>query len=194
MQRKLIFISSGILFILISAALVIIGSLERENMLIILLGMAVPFLFTGFWNIYNVFYEKKINFSGEYFTWRRGDTSFGFGAFYNKKIIVPVFIIMFGTAALAIVNAFLASSKQSEDIATAVVPLSFVYGLALTIYFLVKINRETSPVRSGDLTERKRGTTTEDIGFKVGFIFASIATFGLFALGWWLYKSLKNSN
>jgi len=211
LHRALIFISSGILFICVSAVLVIIGSGERDDMMIMLFGMAIPFLFVGFWNIYSVIYEKKLvsaesprpditsgqgdsagTSSNEYFTWNSGTGAFGAGAFYNKKIIVPVFIIMFGTVTFAIVNAFLASSKPTEDIAIAVVPVSFVYGLVFTLYFLVKINKEVNTVKSGE-EPSSSGTTTEDTGFKVAFFFASVATFGLFALGWWLYKKLKPS-
>ncbi|HJY65023.1 MAG TPA: hypothetical protein VJ455_12775 [Ignavibacteria bacterium] len=162
-------------------------------MMINLFGMSIPFLFTGFWNVYNVFYEKKVNYSTEYFSWRKS-TSLGIGAFYNPKIIVPVFIIMFGTTALAIAIAFLSSSKSTEDISIAVLPVSFAYGLVLTIYFLVKINRETKALISGDLTTHNPGNTTEDIGVKIAFFFASVATLGLFAIGWWIYKKLKHSD
>jgi len=191
MQRKLIFISSGILFIYIAAALVIIGSGEKDNIFIIISGMAIPFLFVGFWNIYNVFYEKKINYGDEYYTFKSGISSFGAGAFYNKKIIVPVFIIMFGTVSLAIVNAFLASSRSTEDIAIGVLGFSFLYALVLTIYFLKKINSELkTPINENSHTNN----SVDDIGFKAAFFFATIATGGLFALGWWLYKKIKNKD
>lgn len=185
-MRRFLFISSGILFICISAALVIAGAGEKDNILIILCGMAIPFLFIGFWNIYNVIYESKLNYGDEYFTYRSGLTSFGIGAFYNKKIIVPVFIILFTTVSLAIVNAFLASSKSTEDIAIAVLIFSFVFALSCTIYFLVKINKEQKqPVSSK--------SDVDDIGFKVAFFFATVATLGLFALGWMIYKKIKNN-
>jgi len=98
---------------------------------------------------------------------------------------------MFGTVSLAIVNAFLASSRSTEDIAIGVLGFSFLYALVLTIYFLKKINSELkTPINENSHTNN----SVDDIGFKAAFFFATIATGGLFALGWWLYKKIKNKD
>lgn len=187
-MRKLIFISSGILFVCVAAVLVIIGAGEKDNIMIIMSGMAIPFLFVGFWNIYSVFYEKRFvsaETSDDYFTYRAGLTTYGVGAFYNKKIIVPVFIILFGTVVCAIGNSFLVSSRSTEDIGIAVLIFSFLYALVLTIYFLKQLNKEIKE------SDGQTQSNIDDIGFKVAFFFATVATLGLFALGWWIYKKLK---
>ncbi len=139
MQRNIIFFSSGVLFILIAGGLVAIGADQSDAFMMILIAMAIPFLFIGYWNIYNVFYEKKTGYSNEYFT-SRSLTSASAGAFYNRKVIVPVFLIMFGTVAMAIGSAFLAMGKN-EEIAIALIAFSFVYALTLTIIFMVRLKK-----------------------------------------------------
>jgi hypothetical protein len=138
-QRNLIFFSSGVLFILIAGSLVAVGAGQNDTFMLITIAMAIPFLFIGYWNIYNVFYERRTGYSNEYFT-SRTIASASVGAFYNKKIIVPVFLIMFGTAAFAIGSAFLAMNKN-EEIAIALVAFSFTYALTLTIVFMLRLKK-----------------------------------------------------
>lgn len=185
MQRKIIFITSGILFVLISAGLIVIGTETDYKFGIVLYGMAVPFLLVGFWNLFSVVYERKYAMSNDYYTFKRsGDLSFGVGAFYNKDIVVPVFLILFGCAALAIATGFLVNS--ADEVALALVGVSIVYGLTVTIIFLVKLNRKTAgPIESD---EKK---TDDEFAFRIAFFFASLATLGLFALGYYLYKKIR---
>lgn len=143
MQRNIIFFSSGVLFILISGGLVAVGADQSDAFMMITIGMAIPFLFIGYWNIYNVFYEKRTDYSNEYFT-SRSISSASAGAFYNRKIIVPVFSIMFGTVAMAISSAFLAMNKN-EEVAIAVIAISFVYALTLTIIFMKRLRKIEQP-------------------------------------------------
>jgi hypothetical protein len=183
--RKFIFLSSGILFLAIAALLVLIGSWERDNMLIMLSAAAVPFLFTAYWNFYSVYYEGRINTASGHFSYK-GIGTVGFGAFYNKVIAVPFFLVLFGSVALAITAAFLASNRSTEDVSFAVLALSFLYSLTLSIYFTIKIGRG---IRSGDTA--KVENTSDDAGFKIAFFFASVATLGLFPLVYFIIKAVR---
>ena len=129
------------MFILIAAGLVIIGADQKDKIMLIMVAMAIPFLFIGIWNIYGMLYEKRTGYTNEYFTYKSTGT-IGTGAFYSKKIILPVFLIMFGTNSCAIGSAFLAMN-HSEEIAIALVAFSFVYALTLTIIFMLRLSRET---------------------------------------------------
>ncbi len=185
MQRKIIFITSGILFVLISAVLIFIGMETDFKFGIVLYGMTVPFLLVGFWNLYSVVYERKYAQSSDYFTFKRsGELSFGVGAFYNKDIVVPVFLILFGCAAMAIVSGFLVNS--ADEVALALVCISFVYGLTVTIIFLVKLNRKTV----GTIVSNEK-ISSDEFAFRIAFFFASLATLGLFTLGYYLYKKFR---
>ena len=184
-MRKFVFISSGILFLLIAAGLVIIGSGEKDNMPIILSAAAVPFLFTAYWNFYSVYYEGRINSSEGHFTYK-GIGTVGVGAFYNKVIAVPFFLVLFGSVALAIAAAFVASNRSTENVSFAVLALSFLNSLTLSIYFTIKIGRG---IRSGDMA--KVENTSDDAGFKIAFFFASVATLGLFPLVYFIIKAIK---
>ncbi|MBZ0201714.1 MAG: hypothetical protein K8I03_01720 [Ignavibacteria bacterium] len=141
-MRNFIFISSGILFILIAAGLVITGSGEKGQFLIIIYAMAIPFLYTGVWNLLQVYYESRSDSSNsEYFTYSsRGQ--YGIGAFYSKLVVVPVFTIMFGTVSLAIGAALLASNRSTEDISIALAAFSFVFALTITVIFIRRINKK----------------------------------------------------
>lgn len=184
-MRKFVFISSGILFLLIAAGLVIIGSGEKDNMPIILSAAAVPFLFTAYWNFYSVYYEGRINSSEGHFTYK-GIGTVGVGAFYNKVIAVPFFLVLFGSVALAIAAAFVASNRSMEDISIAVLGISFLYSLTLSIYFTIKIGRG---IKSGDTA--KVESSADVTGFKIAFFFASVATLGLFLLVYFIVKTIR---
>lgn len=181
-MRKFIFISSGILFLLVAAGLVIIGSGDSDNMLIMLSGAAVPFLFSAYWNLYSVYFEGKTNSSGEYFTYKGTGTA-GIGAFYNKVIVVPFFLILLGSIAFAIITAILASSRATEDISVAILCASVLYSLLLTIYFTFKIGREFKNVENV-----QKESSADELGFKIAFFFASIATLGVFPLVYFMIK------
>lgn len=147
-MRNFIFISSGILFILISAGLVIIGSGEKDQFLIIISAMAIPFLFVGIWNLLQVFYESKAGVNrNEYFTYSSVSGA-GMGAFYSKIVIVPVFVIMFGTVSIAILTGFLASNRSTEDISIIAVAVSFIFAVVITVVFVIRINRNLRESRN----------------------------------------------
>lgn len=186
-MRKFIFISSGLIFALIAAALVIIGSGEKDNMLIILAAAAVPLLFVSYWNFYSVYYENRINPEDGYFTYKSSGSA-GIGLFYNKLIAVPVFLVLFGSAAFAIAASFLAADRATEVAALILLCISFLYSLIVTIYFTVRIKRglissEASDSKSND----------DEIGYKIAFFFASVATLGLFPLIYFLFRSIRKT-
>ena len=184
-MRKFIFLSSGILFLAIAVFLVLIGSGEKDNMLIMLSAAAVPFLFTAYWNFYSVYYEGRINTSEGYFTYK-GNGNAGVGAFFNKVIALPFFLVLFGSVALAIASAFLASNRSTEDIAIAAAGAGFLYSLIITIYFTVKIGKGIKGDESA-LLER----SANDTGSRIAFFFASVATLGLFPLVFYVVKSIR---
>ena len=126
---------------MIAAGLVIIGSGEKDQFLIIISAMAIPFLFTGVWNLLQVYFESRsAGSNSEFFTYS-SIGQYGIGAFYSKLVVVPVFTIMFGTVSLAIGAALLASNRSSEDISIALAAFSFVFALTITVIFIRRINR-----------------------------------------------------
>lgn len=139
-MRKFLFISSGILFIAISIALIIIAVSEGDEFLIIMSSVAVPFLFIGYWNLYSIIYEGRKNYPNEYFTIKSAANASA-GVFYHKDISMPIFLILFMTAGLAIVSAFLALNKATEDIAIGLPLLSFMVSLLITIKYQIKLSR-----------------------------------------------------
>lgn len=133
-MRKFLLSSSSILFLLISAFLITIGVQSGDTFLIITAAMAVPFLFISYWNLFSIYYEKKISYPGEHFT-VKSVTARSIGLFYHKDIAVPVFFILFVSAALAITSAFLALNKGTEEIAALLPVLSFFICLFLTLRY-----------------------------------------------------------
>ncbi len=188
-MRNLIFVSSGILFIGAAVSLAVIGAGESDSMFLILLSMAMPFFFTGYWNLYQFFYERSAGSSGEYFSYK-STSGFGIGAFYNEAVIVPVFLIMFGQIVLAIGSAFLAG--EAEDAALVLTCISFIYGVILTIYFSIKISKQKKET-DGEISANEE-LTTDKIAIKVAFFFASVATLGLFPLVYFIVKGAKRSS
>ncbi len=182
-MRKFILISSGILFILAAAGSIIIGAGEKNRIFIILSGMSIPFLFTAYWNIYTVWYENKTGANDEYFTFKEPSGA-GIGVFYNKVTVIPFFLILFGSAVLAIITAFLGMNSSTEDISIAVLCMSFVYSLSLTLYFTFRIGRGLN----GN-AEVSHEISADELGFKIAYFFASIATLGLFPLVHRIVKS-----
>ena len=183
-MRKIILTVSAFLFLFIAAALVIIGSGERDSTFIILCSAAVPFLFTSYWNFYSVFYEKRINYGNEYFI-SNTENSASVGVFYHKTISLPIFLILFGSVSLAIAAGLTAAAGNNEDIAAGLLALSFLYSFSITLFFSIKIkNRIKSDETSPQVSD---GET----GFKIAFFFASIATLGLFPLVYFIIRLMK---
>lgn len=186
-RRKLMFISIGVLFIAIATALSILSIYEKEVMAINLLSISIPLLFTGLWNVIAGFGEKEgSDTNGDEVYESKSLTSSRITAYYNPRYAAPVVTIMFCSIALAIVTAFLSASKDTVDFSYAGLGVNFVVSLTLTIYFLrkLKINKQLS---AGEAREAENET-----GFKIAFFFASLATLGLFAIGYYIYKKINN--
>ena len=186
-MRSLLLVSSGILFLIIAAVLIIIGSDESTAMLIVLTGASIPFVFVAYWNFYSVYFEKRSKTSQTHFTFK-APGFYGIGALYNRAITVPFFLVLFGSVSCAIVTAFLAANRSTEDIGIGVLILSFLYSTVLTIVFTKRIGK--SVVSPDEVAEQK----DNDFGVKLAFFFASVATLGLFPLVYFLYKSLSKKN
>lgn len=186
-MRTFLFVSSGILFLIIAAALIITGSGESDSILIILSAASIPFIFTAYWNFYSVHFEKKLNKSDGYFTAKAAGYA-GIGAFYDKAVAVPVFLVLFGSTASAIIIAFLAADRSTDDISMGVLACSFLYAAVITIVFTVRLNRSAA---GSDETTAKQDN---DISVKIAFIFASIATLGVLPLVYYLYKYVGGKN
>lgn len=184
-MRKFILLSSGLLFIIVAAGLVLIGSGEGNSMFIIMSSAAVPFLFTGYWNVFSVYFESKANLSGEYFTFKENGKA-GIGVFYNKVIAVPFFLVLFGSACLAIITSFFALSPSTEDAAVTSAGAGSLYSLIITIYYTKKICRGAK-----DPNTHQAENPAGDNGLKIALFFAGIATLGLLPLVYYVYKSIK---
>jgi len=183
--RKFLFLSTGVLFLAAAAALIIIGTEEKDNIMLILFSMSVPLIFTAYWNLFTVYYEAKTLTANEYFTYRSVSGA-GIGAFYNRQTVIPMFLSLFTSSVLAIINS-LVSNTKSEEIAVILLSLSFSACLVIAIVYTVKLNKSVNS--EGD--NENKSSNKDDAGFKIAFFFASIATLGLFPLGYYIYKALK---
>ncbi len=195
MQRKIILISSAALFLLIGAGLIIIGSGEKDSMMISLFSASIPFIFISYWNFFTYRFEKIIGSDGQYFTYGNSMQG-GIGVTYNKTTVVPFFLILFISVSLAIITFFLAANRSTDDIAIGTLILSFVSSLIITIYFTVRIGKA---MRTGKQSENAESivdarNVNDDIGFKIAFFFASVATLGLFPLVYFIVKKIRNNN
>jgi len=173
------------LFLLIAGGLIFIGSGESDSMLVMLSAAAVPFIFTAFWNFYSVYYERRVKSTDGFYTYK-GTGNAGIGVFYNKVVSVPFFLILFGSAAMAIAASFLVSNRSTSDLAIVVLALSFLYSLAVTLYFIITIGKS---FKSGNID--KIESPVDDFGVKIAFFFASVATLGLFPLVYFFLKSKR---
>lgn len=101
---------------------------------------------------------------------------------------MPLFLVLFGSAAFAIIIAFLAMNSSTEDISIGVLILSFLYSTVLTVVFTKRIGKS---LRSPEEVAVQK---ENDFGVKLAFFFASVATLGLFPLVYFLYKYLSRKN
>lgn len=170
---------------IIAAGLIIIGSGDKDNIFIIVSAAAVPFLFTAYWNFYSVYFEKRMDSDGNFFTYK-GIGSSGIGVFYHKIIAVPFFLVLFGSVSLAIFTSFLAVNHSTEDISLVTLGASVLYSLVITIYFSNKICNGNQKDNS-----LKAESKADDLGFKIAFFFASVATLGLFPLVYFIIKAIR---
>lgn len=151
--------------------------------------IAIPFLFTGFWNIYAAIDDKRMNVPDETFTFHSAGR-FGIGAAYSRRIAYPVFMIMFGTIVLAITAAFLSANRSTEDFGAVTLSSEFFYGVIVTVYFLRRLNKKPPYppfVKRGQVQQLEDGTGA-------AVFFASVATFGLFYVFYYFYKKGINKN
>ena len=178
---------------LVAAGLIIIGSGEKDSMMIGLFAMSIPFMFVSYWNFYSYRFEKITGSDGEYFTYGNF-TSTGVGISYNKTTVVPFFLVLFISVALGIATFLLAANRSTEDIAMGTLALSFALSLIITIYFTRRIHKALLNSKINPVAENNPGAVNDDIGFKIGFFFASVATLGLFPLVYFLVKKLRSNS
>ncbi len=199
----MILLSSAVLFLLIGITLVIIASAEKDSMLTGLLSASVPFIFISYWNFYTYRFEKITGSDGNYFTYGNY-LSGGVGISYNKTTVVPFFLVMFISTSLAIVTFFLAVNRSTEDYAVGTLGLSFLLSTFITVYFSVRIKNtlqrvlaqnnlvaQTANLNSND---DEIGKMNDEIAVKIAFIFATIATLGLFPLVYYIIKKARSIN
>lgn len=192
-MRKLIYLSSAVLFLLVAAGLIIIGSGEKDSMMIGLFAMSIPFMFVSYWNFFTYRFEKITGSDGEYFTYGN-IVSAGAGIRYNKTTVVPFFMVLFISVGLGITTFLLSANRSTEDIAIGTLALSFVLSLIITIYFTARINKALSRSKIEPESVNDPNTVNDDIGFKIAFFFASVATLGLFPLVYFLVKKLRSNS
>ena len=198
----MIILSSAVLFLLIGITLVIIASAEKDSMLTGLLSASVPFIFISYWNFYTYRFEKITGSDGNYFTYGnylRG----GVGISYNKTTVVPFFLVMFISTSLAIVTFFLAVNRSTEDFAVGTLGLSFLLSTFITVYFSLRIKNALQRVRAQNNSASQSESINnkdetrkinDEIAVKIAFIFASIATLGLFPLVYYIIKKARSVN
>ena len=191
-MRNLIYVSSAVLFLLVAAGLIIIGSGEKDSMMIGLFAMSIPFMFVSYWNFYSYRFEKITGSNGEYFTYGN-IAGAGAGISYNKTTVVPFFLVLFISAALGITTFLLAANRSTEDIAIGTLALSFLLSLIITIYFTGRINKALTKSKINPEINNNPAAVNDDIGFKIAFFFASVATLGLFPLVYFIVKKLRSN-
>ncbi len=180
---------------MIGACLIIIGSGEKDSMMLGLFSISIPFIFISYWNFYTYRFEKIIGSDGQYFTY--GNSAHGgIGVTYNKTTVVPFFLILFISVSLAIITFFLSVNRSTDDFAIGTLILSFVTSLIITIYFTVRIGKA---IRTGMQSENTESiddvrNMNDDIGVKIAFFFASVATLGLFPLVYFIVKKVRSRN
>jgi hypothetical protein len=182
--------------------LIIIAFGEKDSMLITLLSASIPFISTSYWNFYTYRFEKITGSDSNYFTYGnylRG----GVGISYNNTTVVPFFLVMFISTSLAIVTFFLAVNLSTEDYAVGTLGLSFLLSTVITVYFSLRIknalqrvlaqNNSASQSESINNEDETR-KINDEIAVKIAFIFASIATLGLFSLVYYIIKKARSVN
>lgn len=189
-MRKFLFISAGIIFLAVSAGLIIIGTGENDSFMLTLFAMAVPFLFIAYWNFYTVYYENVVRSDNSYFTYRKQSEA-GIGAFYSKHTVIPVFLCLFISASIAIITAFVSAGKN-EEIALVLLAVSFSACLVITLVYTAKLKRNLSQDNGQVVGENTK--SSDEAGFKIAFFFASVATLGLFPLGYFIYRAVTKKH
>jgi hypothetical protein len=193
--RKFIYLSSAVLFLLTGIGLIVIGIGEKDSMMIGLFAASIPFIYTAYWNFFSYHIENQTGSNGEYFTYNNAGSR-GIGISYNKTTVVPFFLVLFTSVSLAIATFFLAVNRSTEDIAIGSLCLSFLASTIITIYFTKRINKALNKSNLNGNIESKVNVenVNDDIGFKIAFFFASVATLGLFPLVYFIIKKVRSGN
>lgn len=110
---------------------------------------------------------------------------------------------MFISTSLAIVTFFLAVNRSTEDFAVGTLGLSFLLSTFITVYFSLRIKNALQRVRAQNNSASQSESINnkdetrkinDEIAVKIAFIFASIATLGLFPLVYYIIKKARSVN
>lgn len=180
MKRSTLMILGGAIFVLAGIAVIIIAVLIDEE-IIPLLSAASAVLFTGIIILFSGIDEKRLGKEEKV----KPKVEFGkiiIEASFGKRYALPIFLILFGTVVLAIISGILYLSG-SEEAGAVLFGVNGFYGLVLNIYFIIKLSRRKDMKKTDEQMDK--------LAWKVAFFFASLATGGLFALGYLVYKITK---
>jgi len=180
MKRSTLMILGGTIFILAGIAVVIIAILIDEE-IIPMLSVASAVIFTGIIILFSGIDEKRIG-KEEIVKPQKAFGKIIVEASFGKRYALPIFLILFGTVVLAIVSGILYLSGN-EEAGSVFFGISSVYGLVLNIYFIYRLSRTKD--------KEKTDKQMDELAWKVAFFFATLATGGLFAIGYLIYKKLK---
>ncbi len=181
MKRSTLMIITGIIFILAGIAVIIIAAIIGDE-LVPLLSVASAVLFTGVMVLFSGIDEKRLGKEEEKVKVQADLGKLVIAAPFGKRYALPIFIILFGTVVLAIAAGILYLAGN-EEAGYVLFGINGFYGLVLNIYFIIKLSRHKN--------KQKTDQQMDELAFKVVFFFATLATGGLFAIGYLLYKKLK---
>jgi len=179
MKRTSLIIFVGIVFIIASLVVIAAGIALGQ---VAIISMANPFLFTGIIILYSGIDERKIK-NTEIVEPQKESGKIIYETHIGKRYTLPFFLILFGTIVMAIVGAVLFFILPLVSI--LLLGINFLYGLILNIYFIKKLGNKEK--------KQEVDQQMDELAFKVAFFFASLATGGLFAIGYLIYKKLKKS-
>jgi len=177
MKKSSLIILVGVLFVLTGLAAALIGIFLEK---IIIIFTAAPFLFLGIFVLYSGISELKIK-NRELARIEKEFGKIDYTAQLGRKFAPAFFLILFGTAVLTGFSVVLFFIKPAT--AYILFGINIVYGIFLNIYFINKPERKKS--------EKQMEKESAGLGFYIAFLFASLATGGLFALGYLAYKIVK---
>lgn len=189
-MRKFLFISSGILFIAAAVVLILAGIDEKGSYMLSYIASSIPFAAAAYWNFYTVFIESKIGSDAGYYTFKTPG-NIGIAAQYSKHTVVPMVLSLIISISIAVICFFAAAGKE-EVLIIILGSVSLTACLLLAIIYTARINKalyKNQPEVIEDLSK-----SGDEEAFKIAFFFASVATLGLFAVGYYIYKALKNKS
>ncbi len=177
MKRPTLMKIGGILFIIVSIAVVLVSIFTGVAAIS---PVACPFLFTGIIILYSGIDEARYG-KAPIVEPQKEFGKITYEAQVGKRYVLPFFLILFGTVVLAIAGAILFIAMPAIGI--VLLSVNVLYGLILNIYFINKLRKKEQ--------RQEVDKQMDELAFKVAFFFASLATGGLFALGYLIYKKIK---